>query len=538
MASYSTSYFEDPDEEEKQRALAALAGADAPAAIPIDMDLSNDPEALAGSLPPEYDLTPPEPESSVGGQPPPVLPSDPFDRAAAAMAEEEAPSSGGGGMDWGPLGGGVGWAALADLAINGGRGIPQVIALGAQAAEQRKKSGLEAEYKRAQIRHLDRSGGVDPRVLEQRQRQMDQRDRALQHSEEVLGDRQGARGEKTAQGKTNADALRRLYADRGVDVTALSDADLQGLRAASGVLRKDYEIANADQLNEAAAGKAGAVARATGQARSDVGAENADQDAETAARKAGAVAEAQAPFAVTRAVEISNRTLPDKQALKASPGAPQSGEVDPDTGEKLPSPGQKRKADMARMEETTYAGLADKYIKETEYERNGAVALQRADQVLAKYKGAKDLPGAGTLDSLVPDRLLSQDAATIRSAQAWMNNAIQRADSGAAAPIPEETKFAIRNGAQPGATEQQFRIGMNAAREQIRATLRAASAGKERAARDVLGKAGIADWALGPETAPDSAAISPETLPVTNQKRRDVPKVDDILRRYGASWVR
>lgn len=542
MANYSTSYFGDDDEEEKRRALSALAGADATGSF--DQDFSNDPEALAGSQP-QYDQTPPEPE-------PPTAPveereptsrtldsgrSDPFDEAAAAMASEHPEASSGGGEDWGPLGGGVGWALAADLLLNGGRNATTVMALGAQAAEQRKKAGLEGDYKRAQIEHLKHQGVTDPRVLEQRQRQMDQRDRALGHGEAVLDDRQNARGEKTAQGKANTDAVLGLYDREGLDTSPLKGGNMEAVRAVSPVLRRQYDVAHADETNAIAAEKAGGVARAQTQSRSDVGAENADQDAETAARKAGAVAEAQAPYAIERAGSEAAARLPYQKELKRTPGAPQDTPLD-DEGNPRLTENQRRARSKDEQAST------DKYVASTkDMSEAGAVARQLEGE-LAKYGPNDDIPGIGVIDSRKPSWAQSEDDSRIGGKVGLLRAAVQHHITGAASSGPEEIRIGKLAADLPGMTESQARVAIHEMSEYAKRNLRGAATGREDIAHRVLDNSdpGLGDWALGElgraQSAPNSTAIAPDRLPVTGPKRRDIPKVDDYLRKYGASWVR
>jgi hypothetical protein len=288
MASYSTSYFDDPDEEEKERALSALAGADAPAAIPIDMDMSEDPEALAGQPIGDEDLggrlgpTPtdpvPEREPLDSGR------RDPFDDAAAAMAAQEQPEARrGGGMDWGPLGGGVGWAAIASLAIDGGRSIPQVLALGAQAQQQRKANeytqgrqkandALNAEYKHAQIanmgtdaeltrgqQELTRSGqGLRQKEIDQQNAELDlRRQRAAAQLEGNVDPETGK-----PYPRLNEDERRALdYQDRHADYAADEQFRNKQLDQQATLSR---EKGTAKGKSKGAAGGGGAIDPATG----------------------------------------------------------------------------------------------------------------------------------------------------------------------------------------------------------------------------------------------------------------------------------
>lgn len=542
MANYSTSYFGDDDEEEKRRALSALAGADATGSF--DQDFSNDPEALAGSQP-QYDQTPPEPEpptAPVGEREPTSRTldsgrSDPFDEAAAAMASEHPEASSGGGEDWGPLGGGVGWALAADLLLNGGRNATTVMALGAQAAEQRKKAGLEGDYKRAQIEHLKHQGVTDPRVLEQRQRQMDQRDRALGHGEAVLDDRQNARGEKTAQGKANTDAVLGLYDREGLDTSPLKGGNMEAVRAVSPVLRRQYDVAHADETNAIAAEKAGGVARAQTQSRSDVGAENADQDAETAARRAGAVAEAQAPYAVDRAVEISGRTLPDRQKLKASPGSPGAEEYDPETGERVPTTGDMRADTLKRRQglETPIPGT--EVVDQPAWQASVQTPAARG-QVATLTRGYQQVTdGINRMIDIrkrVGPELYGKDKADYDAAQLAVIGGYTKIGESGVLNGGEYQRYAERiPSIRPGMNDV---LGLATGKDEVLEQLTGLKSSTDASVDTSLSAYGLR------KARPNSAAIAPEmggdSLPVTGQKRRDIPKVDDYLRKYGASWVR
>jgi hypothetical protein len=209
--------------------------------------------------------------------------------------------------------------------------------------------------------------------------------------------------------------------------------------------------------------------------------EIAGLEAKNAANQARGVAQATMQPRIDTAAGISAATKQDKIDI-AREGAAARGEAE------AQSPAFKAQQDAR------YAANADQYWKATEFYRTGAVFMNDAEQILSKYPAGSDVPGVGMADSRKPEWGLDADGLRLRKAQDWMNNAIQRADSGAAAPVPEELKFAIRSGAAPGATEAQFREGMRAASMYLRGQLASASAGKEAPAREVLRNQGIEGW--------------------------------------------
>jgi hypothetical protein len=164
-----------------------------------------------------------------------------------------------------------------------------------------------------------------------------------------------------------------------------------------------------------------------------------------------------------------------------------------------------RSAAQQAQSDQRFATNAGKYWNDTEYYRTGAQAMQQLDGVLGKYKEGDDLPAVGMIDSRIPKWALEGDGLAISSAQDWMNNAIQRAESGAAAPIPEELGYKIRTGSAPGATEAQFREGVRAAREYLKGQLSSRASGMESEARDVLKRQGLDSWVFGAQPPPPQA---------------------------------
>lgn len=153
------------DDERTQSAMDQLAG------MPSSIDQPPMP------TPQGYDMTPPVPSDMEAPAPTPQqtpVDDDPLAQMAKDYAhptvEQQPQQQGYQGSSFGPLGNGVGWAALADLMLNKGRGLGSIVAGGAgieqakaqqYAAQQRqqKKDALEEEFKRAQIGKM--SGDAD-----------------------------------------------------------------------------------------------------------------------------------------------------------------------------------------------------------------------------------------------------------------------------------------------------------------------------------------------------------------------------------------
>lgn len=227
----------------------------------------------------------------------------------------------------------------------------------------------------------------------------------------------------------------------------------------------------------------------------------------------GTAADLQATGGLTADQQFDNKLARERFEWEKS----KAGQVDPYKERSLKlreqtanDAAETRKMTAEAAAEQRSATNSGKYWNDTEFYRTGAAFLQRADSVLSKYPEGSDIPGAGMVDSRMPEWTQSDDARTISNAQNWMNNAIQRADSGAAAPIPEELAFKMRTGSNPGATEAAFREGMAAAKMYFQGQLRSRSAGMEDEARDVLRRQGIEGFVFEEEGQPAPEQPAPK----------------------------
>lgn len=372
------------------------------------------------------------------------------------------------------------WATILDIALNKGVGAPQYVAALAKGGDDPYQNYMRREgaKDRASVRDAQARRGV---LSPEEQAYRDARLELARKNTELRGDQiegQAASLEERKQkyyddthpDSDKANAAREFLRKQGQDVSQLEALGYESIKSSlRPALKNDLEIAMGDKTAALAANKARAVAEAT-----------VDPKVETATR----TAEATQPYKLE---------LTEKGAQVRNQAAAESPQ-------------------QALAERKHYSQQADQYAKETEFYRTGATFMQDAERVLARFAPGEDLPGVGTVDSRTPDAMLSKDALTIRQAQNWMNNAIQRADSGAAAPIPEELKFAIRSGAKTGATEAEFEAGMRAARMFLQGQLRSFAAGKEDAARDVLDRGGIGGWLGGKRTAAPQQQAQPEVF--------------------------
>ncbi|RPH73973.1 hypothetical protein EHM76_04495 [bacterium] len=212
-----------------------------------------------------------------------------------------------------------------------------------------------------------------------------------------------------------------------------------------------------------------------------------------------------------------------------------------------------------------HQGQLNKFRDETERSRPQLTRAMEVEDIVTRNPG--DVPGVGRWDSikgkipLVGEMLSSRDDIAMRGNLTDMADLILRERSGAAAPPIEVIKLAENIAAGGGATEKEFGVLQGEFNRLLRGGLQQQSVGREDAAREVLG--GRADWALGPR-APQSAAPaqsagpapirlgqgqrgapsggrvnfpSDGSLPVTDQRRNEVPRVDDYLNGQGAGQI-
>jgi len=162
------------------------------------------------------------------------------------------------------------------------------------------------------------------------------------------------------------------------------------------------------------------------------------------------------------------------------------------------------------------ARLTREYNKDTEYEQSLAQLLDSADKLAPE---GKDIPGVGMFDGSFLGRTkdtvgaalgdsTSKQAERMAGIKSRLADLSQRMESGAAGPVSEELRYQIQVGAQPNATESEFRTAMKLAREHVQGKLKRSAAGRETQARSALDAGSLGAW-LGNVQVPESQGFDP-----------------------------
>lgn len=183
--------------------------------------------------------------------------------------------------------------------------------------------------------------------------------------------------------------------------------------------------------------------------------------------------------------------------------------------------------------------LADKYATENKFALDSAKHLMTLEGVVGKYKPG-DIPGIGLVAGREPTASLAtrdtmsdfinqpdqrvKDALKIRQLQSEMSNAVERAESGAAIGLKEDQKYLIREGAQPGASEEQFRQGVEAYKRTLQGRLTGYRVGKEDVADKVLASQGITPEWLGTNKPAQAASLGNGPPPAPDGGENDLAK--------------
>lgn len=230
-------------------------------------------------------------------------------------------------------------------------------------------------------------------------------------------------------------------------------------------------------------------------------------DVAHAAEKSEAVLTAGIEPKATTARRIGEETLP-VELEKIRAGTLARGEAEAQTPE------------FQAKQSERFRAAADQYAKETHDYRGAAQQVQRAKGIADKYKGG-NIPGLGMMEGrFIPDSVYAatnnRDALEVRSAQRLMNDIVTRAQTGAAAPVSEQQAIQMMTGSKPGATEAEFLIGLQAMEDYTVGHMRAYAAGKEDAAWTVLHNQGLDQMVFPADAQPQQ----PQPAPATRQPRR------------------
>jgi hypothetical protein len=233
-----------------------------------------------------------------------------------------------------------------------------------------------------------------------------------------------------------------------------------------------------------------------------------------------------------------------------------------------------KKQEFDRQTEKDNNKLTREFAKDTDTTRSMAQQMNELDPILEKYKEG-DIPGTGKADRYIPNALQdylgssSEDATRIDQLKTGVQAEYRHAKTGAAASVPEDLRLMIVNGTRPDSTEQEFRLGMEALKKALPLQIKAYGANREAQARAVLREQGLEKFVYGdspmappPAATTDADELPPdritgpvtdykgapsrpgqampkrgygsnvqETVPVTDEKRGQIPKVNDYLRK-------
>jgi hypothetical protein len=325
-------------DDEEQRALAALAAAGEPPP-PMAAAVAQAEPPPAAPAPVPYHGTPDVARAA-------MVASDPGTPPPSAAAPQD---DGGGGPN--------GWAIAADLVFNRGRDLGKIIS----AAENQPNKKLEAEYKRAQIAHLNSAGGANnAQALALREQALELSKSRLAQQGSQFNQRIDTAAHKAEQADKDAAAVRDVLAAHGVDVSHMDSASLAAFKPLMSQFNQDAKLANAPAINQAAADKQTAV---TG-ARLD---EEHAKNPQTVGDRA-AIAEAE-----------SGARLPAQTALKQTPSAGEQRAIANEDLAHSPMPGITI-ADKAAWDAATINPAERQKIDK--YVQGGQVSLSALDKMI------------------------------------------------------------------------------------------------------------------------------------------------------------
>jgi len=359
---------------------------------------------------------------------------------------------------------GLALAALADLALNKGRSVPQFIALGAQNEDnawETQKRQMEADRNAAEIQRMQQGpAGQDPAVLQMRQEALDLRRSAQEQSGASF----------TQKKKLDQIKLDRSDPDSPVSQRARQIAGSRGIQDYDGMSAEDLSALN-PTINF--------YAQRTGPA--------GEADTRHAAQKAAAEA---------AATEASRTRVAEAGAARTATAA--------DEAEKRAVTREGREAARRLTEEEK--DQAREFDKDTQNETDALRILQD----LRDQNEGQELEGTGPVQGLVPDVMASPKALETRGKLRMLQESWGRARSGASIGMTEGQKFAMQTGTKETATDQEIRAAQEVLRSVLEAKVQAKAVGREGAAKKVLKAKGI-------RQAPQPQA-EPEGIPVKDPR--------------------
>jgi hypothetical protein len=490
MALNPLSYLDDPNDPLSQ------LGAGGGYGFTPDMDLSQDPAALQGGNVvqlPQMDITAGDPiapsptdmsldEFPTDGMPGPQPAAATPGLAAMAqhVTQQHPPVSVPGASSDDSSGYQVpALAMLADLVLNRGRGVGVIAAGAADMGDKKKKDQLEAQYKQAQINHLNRTQDTDL--------QMQLRQRALDLQQQRMSDAEAnQKNKKTGSGDDTAGILSAIEAGGGTVTDEMRHMSPTALRTIMTQLNKQYDINNQGAIGESKGTQAAYIKKA------QLDEDHAATDEKAADRAKIAGAEAAARGGVQ---------LPIEQALKASPNYGEQVAAD---GGQTPS--------QALAQQKERRAASDQFGKETGDVIAQASSIDEIQKLVDKYPAGK-LPGVGRVAGSGIGQFYYQtkadggdseakDALAMQNARSTLRDFAQHQISGAVGSEAEHLRTAIREGAQDNATEQQLRTGVDSARRLARMSIARSAVGKEDAAHESLKAQGMDSWLDAPSASP------------------------------------
>lgn len=403
MYPYGSAY----DPEDDQKAIAALAAEQQPHTMPLPMgpgdappgpELSQDqfpdptPQDLAASQPaPEQPPPPPPPPQP---SPVPSQPQQSADESAIhALSQASAPKPASSDGD-GPLGNMNGWALLADLVTNRGRGLGQIMSLANEQGNRKKAGAKDDALKQAQIDHLGRMDAPDSAKSMQAQERIDQGQARIDTVKAALEAKKAAGDQKSAQELEDRAGITKWMAEHaGVKEDELAGMSTPTMKA----LMTQFNTLNRHQmaptLNADAADRAGGIAQSVIDVKHDANEQIAGDKAVVAGAEAGArlpaaqtLKSTPTPTEVRSAAnqELNHSAIPgfktiDEKAFNAAT-------VNPGEREKIQQFAQSTLTSLGALDRMVEAqkklGVGGKYALGDEDKQKTAAAMD-ADQQLA-----------------------------------------------------------------------------------------------------------------------------------------------------------